>query len=271
MTEHLLVYKITNSAIRGRRLSDGEILSFKAGRSSSWNMAELDTAELEIEREWQYNKTRYASGTVKSFMFIPENIEAKVLDFESDGVWDPLQEYSDEEEVREYFGDYIDEGCREAFTFKDYSGYSFYKDSDDPIGNSVDFKEMGDSKKAYDILSRLLEDMPECIDALVHIASMYFYVKFDLDRVHKCYERAVYIAERGFPEVFDPVFHWGCLENRPYLRAVHGLCLTTWRKGDFDGALVIAKRLLRMNPHDNLGARFLIESLENGEEWSEDM
>jgi tetratricopeptide (TPR) repeat protein len=271
LTEHILVYKITSSSVRGRRLSDGEILSFKSGRSSSWQMAELDTAELEIEREWQYNKTRYASGTIKSFMYVPENIEAKVLEFESDCIWDPVEEIGDEDEAREYFGDYIDEGYRDAFTFKDYSGYSLYKDWDDPIGTSVDCKEMGDDKRSYDILARLLEDMPECIDALVHIASLYFYSKFDLDRVHKCYERAVYIAERGFPDVFDPIFHWYCLENRPYLRALHGLCLTTWRKGDFEKALTLARRLLRMNPHDNLGARFLIESLKKGEEWSEDL
>ena len=88
--------------------------------------------------------------------------------------------------------------------------------------------------KAYDIPAKLLEEYPDCIDALVHIGNMHFDNQYFLKRAHHCYKTAVYIAEKKLPEDFDGLFLWGCIENRPYLRSLHGLCLTTWRMEQFE-------------------------------------
>ena len=101
--------------------------------------------------------------------------------------------------------------------FKDYNGYGFYEKDDDPVYNSVELKEYGEEEKAYDLLTKLWQDYPECIDALVHIGSMYFYSELFLHRSYNCYKAAVEIAERGMPEDIDGIFLWICHKNRPYL------------------------------------------------------
>jgi len=54
------------------------------------------------------------------------------------------------------------------------------------------------------------------------------------------------------------------------LRALHGLCLVAWRLGNFAEAEQVARKMLRLNPPDNQGARFLIEQIMQGEPWTED-
>ena len=101
-------------------------------------MAEND----KIEKEWIFKKHKYASGKILDNRLIVSNIKTETLVYESDGIWDPHQSYGDEAE--EYFPDYIKEGYREAFIFKDYSGYGFYEKDDDPVYNSVELKEYGE-------------------------------------------------------------------------------------------------------------------------------
>lgn len=84
-----------------------------------------------------------------------------------------------------------------------------------------------------------------------------------------CFLTSVHIAEKNLPEDFDGVMLWECLENRPYLRALHGLCLTYWKIKEFEKAHQIAKKMLRICPGDNIGARFLLDTLSRHEEWRE--
>ena len=202
------------------------------------------------------------------YEFNEAKLEAKGLEFESNGIWDPYETYGDE--AKEYFPDYIQEQYRESYVFKDYSGYGFYKKDEDPVSDAVDLKERGDTERAYNILTKLLEDYPECIDALVHIGNMYLDPWFMPEHALHCYKTAILIAEKNFPEKFDPVFLWGILENRPYIRALHGLCIAYWRMKKFEESLSVAKKGLRINPPDNTGFRFILEELEKGREWRED-
>lgn len=43
---------------------------------------------------------------------------------------------------------------------------------------------------------------------------------------------------------------------RPYMRARHGLALTLWKLGERTSAIAHLQGLLRLNPHDNQGARY---------------
>jgi tetratricopeptide (TPR) repeat protein len=54
---------------------------------------------------------------------------------------------------------------------------------------------------------------------------------------------------------------YGDLETRPYMRARHNLGLSLMRLGDFTGAIREFKEMLRRNPNDNLGVRYLIGPL----------
>lgn len=55
--------------------------------------------------------------------------------------------------------------------------------------------------------------------------------------------------------------YWTNLTTRPYMRAMHELAVTLWRRGltqDRHDAIDVAKRMLRLNPDDNQGIRFLL-------------
>jgi tetratricopeptide (TPR) repeat protein len=50
---------------------------------------------------------------------------------------------------------------------------------------------------------------------------------------------------------------WGLLETRPYMRARAGLSNTLWHLGEREAAVGIDLDLLRLNPNDNQGARYV--------------
>lgn len=51
---------------------------------------------------------------------------------------------------------------------------------------------------------------------------------------------------------------WGLLETRPYMRARAGLSHALWRVGQREAAVAIDLELLRLNPNDNQGARYVV-------------
>ncbi len=51
---------------------------------------------------------------------------------------------------------------------------------------------------------------------------------------------------------------WGDVRTRPYMRARHNLGLVFWRQGKYGEAIDEFKQVLRRNPHDNQGIRYLI-------------
>lgn len=208
-------------------------------------------------------KTTYLTGEVLSWDFIIDNLDTQGHDFSFDEIWDPRIGYG-EEEAEEYFHDYLSEGLRKSYIFKDYSGYGFYKEHDDPVFTATE----SDHDTRYSILTKLWEDYPQCIDALVHIGHTYLENKYMYGNARNCYLTAVSIAEKNLPEDFDGILRWMSLENRPYLRALHGLCLVCWKMESFSEAQRIAEKLLRLCPEDNLGVRFIIDKIANQIPWS---
>ena len=75
------------------------------------------------------------------------------------------------------------------------------------------------------------------------------------------YEQGVKAGERALdPELFeeeDGCF-WGILETRPYMRARLGLALCLWNLGEQKQAIGHYADMLRLNPNDNQGIRYLL-------------
>ena len=76
------------------------------------------------------------------------------------------------------------------------------------------------------------------------------------------YEIGTRIGELTLGADFDGVLLWRMIDNRPFLRRLHGCGLYLWRAGDFDGAQRVFQRMLWLNPPDNQGARFLIADVQ---------
>jgi tetratricopeptide (TPR) repeat protein len=64
------------------------------------------------------------------------------------------------------------------------------------------------------------------------------------------------VGPTGFEE-YDGHF-WGFLETRPYMRARHGLALTMLQLGEEDAAREHFRAMLKLNPNDNQGIRYLL-------------
>jgi hypothetical protein len=74
----------------------------------------------------------------------------------------------------------------------------------------------------------------------------------------------------GDPEQYAPPF-WLDLDSRPFMRAVNGKALCLWRLGRVEEARAIFEDMLRWNPNDNQGVRFLLQDIEEGLSWEEGM
>jgi hypothetical protein len=78
----------------------------------------------------------------------------------------------------------------------------------------------------------------------------------------------VRIGEMTLGAEFDGVLPWGLIDNRPFLRCLHGYGLCLWRLGHVAEAAPVFERMLWMNPSDNQGERFNLASVRQGREWS---
>jgi len=77
------------------------------------------------------------------------------------------------------------------------------------------------------------------------------------------------IGELSLGERFEGVLPWGRVDNRPFLRCMHGYGLCLWRLGRFDEAERVFGKMLWLNPSDNQGVRFLLEDIRTGKTWEE--
>ena len=97
---------------------------------------------------------------------------------------------------------------------------------------------------------------PDAIDAYVALALC---VETTAERIALLRE-AVRIGERVWAlELKRPrqSHFWSDIDTRPFMRAMHNLALALWNRGARDEAAAFADRLLRLNPNDNQGIRFL--------------
>ncbi len=106
---------------------------------------------------------------------------------------------------------------------------------------------------------RALEISPDCADAYVLLAE----ATKNPHAAKRLYEEGVRAGERALgPEAFehDVGEFWGLLETRPYMRALEGLAQVEWYLGEHQEAIAHAQEMLRLNPNDNQGIRYVLAS-----------
>ena len=139
---------------------------------------------------------------------------------------------------------------------------------DDPILMAVELQESGDPAAADELLADLLEADLRCLDAHAHLGNRYFGTSPGKALSH--YEVGVRIGELSLDAHSDgglPVLPWGLIDNRPWLRCMHGYGLCLWRLERWDEAERVFERMLWLNPSDNQGVRFLVDAVANREPW----
>jgi tetratricopeptide (TPR) repeat protein len=102
-----------------------------------------------------------------------------------------------------------------------------------------------------------LQISPDCADAYVLLAEE----ARSLPEAKHLYEQGVAAGERALgPQtvVEDVGYFWGMLETRPYMRARAGLASCLWRLGECRQAIEHYTDMLRLNPGDNQGIRYVL-------------
>lgn len=108
-------------------------------------------------------------------------------------------------------------------------------------------------------LQRLVERHPEFIDGHAHLGNALFNQGKSKAALNACL-RGAEIGESAIPSDFRGRIEWGHLDNRPFLRAAHGAVLCHLRLGQRQKALELMEKMLKWNPSDNQGVRYLIGS-----------
>jgi len=133
---------------------------------------------------------------------------------------------------------------------------------DDPTTKAQDVMyeawERTTSRSRIALARKALAISPLCADAYVLLAEE---AARSAEEARDFYARGVEAGElalgrEGFAE-YDGHF-WGFLETRPYMRARVGLALTLLKLGNEEGAMSHFREMLRLNPGDNQGIRYLL-------------
>lgn len=138
------------------------------------------------------------------------------------------------------------------------------------------------------LAKRALQTSSNCADAYVLLAEEEAQTP---QQALKYYQAGVEAGRRALGEDFLKDLEniggfWGFLETRPFMRAMEGLGTVQWELGHHEEAEQQYRELLRLNPGDNQGIRYLLLQLlidmgrdeqarvllnEYNEDWSADM
>jgi tetratricopeptide (TPR) repeat protein len=113
-------------------------------------------------------------------------------------------------------------------------------------------------KKRLELAEQALKISADCADAYVLLAEE---KAGSAEEALKLYEAGVKAGERALgSEIFDKEtgHFWGMVETRPYMRARAGLAQCLWALGRWEEAVSHYRELLRLNPNDNQGIRYLL-------------
>jgi tetratricopeptide (TPR) repeat protein len=116
-------------------------------------------------------------------------------------------------------------------------------------------------KRRVRLAREALEISPDCADAYVLLADETAQTP---EEARDLYEQGVRAGERALgAEAFEELAgdFWGILETRPYMRARAGLAECLEALGEREQAIGHYRELLRLNPHDNQGNRYLLSHL----------
>jgi hypothetical protein len=222
-------------------------------------------------KQWTHAGHPYVSGKVQKSLFDAAALDLVPLALRPEGDWDPEDEYWGEEgePLPDWAKPIVARGKRPAFEMEQIIPGQDPEDFDtDPIVEAAEMKNAGARGEAEDLLTGLLARDLRCLDAHAHLGNFEF--PHQPKQALRHYAVGVGIGELTLGANFDGVLPWGLIDNRPFLRCLHGLGISSWRVGDRGRATAIFRRMLWLNPSDNQGARFNLAAVEAGRTWEEE-
>lgn len=264
----LVVLSVKDRAARCRLLGSDRVVTLRPDRI--WDLAPGEIVTVKPRKQWQYAGHPYLSGEIESTRLDAIALGLVPLKLEDMGIWDPKEHYlgEDDEPIEEWAKPIIAHGSRPEFEMEQFLPGADPDDPfSDPITEANDLTEAGDHSGAMKILMQLCQSDLRCLDAHAHLGNLYFDTRPE-DAIRH-YEVGLRIGELSLGGAFEGLLPWGCIDNRPFLRCMHGYGLCLWRLGRFQEAERIFDRMLWLNPSDNQGVRLLIGHVRVRRPWEE--
>lgn len=263
----LIVLACKSNAIRCRLLGTAREITLRTAVSF-----EIPGSILTVtpKRLWTHARHPYISGDITATRVEVNALGLVPLALREYGDWDPDNEYWGEEDepVEEWVKPIIARGKRPMFELEQIIPGADPEDFDsDPIVIAGELRAGGDLGGAYDLLMNTLAKDLRCVDAHAHLGNIEFDRRPKQALQH--YELGTAIATLTLGKSFDGVLPWGLIDNRPFLRCLHGTGLCAWRLGDIRTAKAVFTKMLWLNPSDNQGARFNLAAVKAGKTWEE--
>jgi len=261
----MVVLSVGRNTARCRLLGSDKSVTLRDNRN--WDLVPGEIATVRVHKQWTYAGT-CLSGEIESRRLDAVALGLVPLRLEERGPWDPAQEYWGDEGVpiEKWAKAIIRRGPRPGYEMEQVlPGLDLEDPFSDSIGKAVDCRDSGDMPEARRMLMDLCQTDLRCLDAHAHLGIFLFDAR-PADAIRH-YEVGVRIAELSFPRGFDGVLSWGWIDNRPFLRCLHGYGLCLWRLGRFEEAQRVFDRMLWLNPGDNQGVRFLIDDVRAKVRW----
>jgi hypothetical protein len=264
----LVALAVKERAARCRLLGSERVITLRASRL--WDVVPGEIVTVKPRKQWRFAGHPYLSGEIESTRLDVAALDLVPLQLEDMGMWDPKEHYWGEEDepIEEWAKPIIARGPRPEFEMEQVLPGADPTDLySDPITESNDLKDAGDRLQAMRILMELCQSDLRCLDAHAHLGNFVF-DSTPKDAIRH-FEVGLRIGELSLGDGFDGVLLWGHIDNRPFLRCMHGYGLCLWRLGHFDNAERVFDRMLWLNPSDNQGVRFLIDEVRTGVAWKE--
>lgn len=269
----LIALAVKTAAIRCKIVSTGQPITLRNVRDE----VEGEILTVLPSKVWRYQRTYYMTGEIQSKKIDISCLHLEPLALNDKWEWVPEDEYWGEpgDPLNKYFQPVIDYGARNAYEMEQVIPFEDAENLDsDPILDAVDFYNTANFKEAYKIMEKILTTDLRCLDAHAHLGAWEFnstdeHYENIIDKAKRHYEVGVKIGELSFKKKFNGVLPYSCINNRPFLRCLHGYGLSLWRLGQPDEARKILERMLWLNPADNQGIRFLLADIDSNKAWYE--
>jgi len=264
----LVVLATKSTGANCRLLGRDGVLTFRT--SQRLDVVPGHILTVKPARVWAHNGHTYLSGEPVAVRFEFAALGLVPLALDDWGPWDPMAEYWGEEcGPRANWAKAIRaRGPRPSFELEACVPGCDPEDWDsDPIHDAIDLWNSCQPAQALRLLEAACQADLRCLDAHAHLGSFRFDHRPDKALLH--YEAGVRIGQLSLGPDFDGVLPWGCLDNRPFLRCMHGYGLCLWRLGRFREAKGIFERMLWLNPSDNQGVRFVLPEVRAKRVWED--
>ena len=264
----LVALAVKERAARCRLLGSDRVITLRASRL--WDVVPGAIITVTSRKQWRYAGHPYLSGEIQSIRIDVDALNLLPLGLEDMGIWDPKEHYWGEEDepIEEWAKPIIAHGPRPMFEMEQVlPGEDPDDPFNDPITRSNGLKDAGNRAEAGKILMELCQADLRCLDAHSHLGNLVF--DYRPQDAIRHYEVGLRIGELSLGNDFNGVLLWGLIDNRPFLRCMHGYGLCLWRLGRFDEADRVFHRMLWLNPSDNQGVRFLIDDVKAKTAWED--